>query len=445
MGVKENFERVKNKVKKHAVEVAIVAASILPGKSAEAQTMLPDTVKTSVSVDTNQIKHYLKFIEIPSLDALKQGKHIAEYNGAANAVIYNLYFMKNPTDYERQVLEQRAEKTYTGEVSRHEKLHASLSKLKDKLYDGTAFTLPSDRIRLHLLEEICAFKTENGYNTIDEALKNLDASRIDSYIRHYQSPANSIVVALSAEEKLPENINKEFTRTYDYKTVDIGGQEYIINTYKTVDGKYQTNLLHDGATDQVVTSQNIISQSGAKIGVLCDENMQPLRTADGKEASASFLGYNNQNDNYILSISNINKEPQGYEFKAARQNYVKMLFEYASVLGISKDDTEKLGKFLEKFDLSRSDPDEEKIKEIKETYQGVSLEESIIAATERYYRQKNEERKKFLADTGYTQVTDPAILSDDHTKKTIKEKLNEHSSNATNFPQPLQKSNGNSR
>ena len=395
MDIKERVKKLKQHLKQQALTAAIITASILPGKAAENNTTAPDTVKSSISVNTEQTKHYLNIMFIPSIDALQnRNENIALYNSNANAVIYNIYAMENPTEYERQILEDRARKTYCPEVSNHEKQHQLLDSIHSKLYDGSAFMLPSDRIRLNLLEEIYALKNEKGYNTIEEALKNFNSSKTDSYIRHYQSQTNSIILALSAEEKIPDQVNKEFIRTYNDKSVNIAGEEYVVSLYKSADKKYQTLLLHN-AQDDIVSSPEITAQCEYPIGILCNEQMKAVKTADGQNASASYLGYNNQSGNYVLSVTNIEKESQGYDFNKAKENYEKLSLEYAAAMGLSSSELKAARSFLDSLNLSASDPSDDKIASIRQEYAGSTLEAEQHKMAERYNQIKNEENEKF--------------------------------------------------
>ena len=302
-----------------------------------------DTASTST-----EIKHYLLIEEVPSLDAIynfprPKGKYI---DGIG--VVYTQYRIDNPTDTERQQIDDINKQNYSASVARHEKTHALMADVRDKLYDGTLFMKVSDRVRAEILAELICFK-EGDQKSAEETIKYFKKKHLDGYTRNYDTNWGSIVLAKSAEEIIPETTYEIFERSgNDWQNVSIDSTSYCIWQYASEDGEYKTSVLHKTAGDKHV------------------------------------LG----------GIPDTKNKVQGYSYAKAQQNYQTYVDELWNSIGgktsITKKDFQDFLTFVNGLDLSRMDMSDEKTQTIRNDYQDITLEQAQQDLKQRRQKIKDE-------------------------------------------------------
>ena len=198
---------------------------------------------SELPADDNSVKHYLHIEEVPSLDAIYNSHRPAGKYIDGIGVVYTQYRIDNPTDTERQQIDDINKQNYSASVARHEKTHALMADVRDKLYDGTLFMKVSDRVRAEMLAELICFK-EGDKKSAEETIEYFKKKHLDGYTRNYDTNWGSIVLAKSAEEIIPETTYEIFERSgNDWQNVSIDSTSYCIWPHTSEDGKYKTTVL----------------------------------------------------------------------------------------------------------------------------------------------------------------------------------------------------------
>lgn len=326
------------------------------------------------------VKYFIDQVEVGSISEIDVGqRHNAVYNELIDAVIFTQYSMKNPTKSDQAHLDFVNNDILSPGTEGHELLHREFLPVSTGMYDGSVITTTSDRTRARIFEEVCCLKKQKGFASIVDAIDDFRANKKhETYARHYSSNSGNILVALAAEEKVPDQVFKGFEREVSgTKIVNIGDKDYFASLYISQDKKYKTYCLHD-ENDNVVSSPEIIKQSSFALGQVTTISGKPVLMPDGKQATASFYrdatnaygGYAGYSE---FKVDNFTGETQGYTHKLAKENINKVYSEYAKIAGLNSQELKALTQFVEGIELN-NDLSNEQIKEIKETYKGSSLE-----------------------------------------------------------------------
>lgn len=306
-------------------------------------------------------------------------------------IVYYQYHKENASRSERAEIEQRNAENYSVSTQNHEELHHRFANVHNKIHDGSLILKISDRVRAKIMEEICCLKVEDGLPSIADAIQSFKNQKRDVYYsRHYgERPGervNSALVAMIAEDKVPEKVFQEFDRTNKYKVFEVNGQEYIANCYTSCDKKYQTWCVHN-QDDQIVRTPEIISQSPVAVGILGTADGKEVKTADGKTVTTSYaLSPGSQfQGNYPFRVDNFEKIKQGYNFERAEENFAQTCREYAEAAGLTPQEAKMLKDFVSDMEfLNAYDLQDKEIAELRDNYKNTPLSELTAKAKENY-------------------------------------------------------------
>ena len=340
-------------------------------------------IKEDTTSTSKQIKHYLHIEEFPSLDAIYNSHRPAGKYIDGVGIVYNQYRINNPTDAEQQLIDNINKNNYSASVADHEKTHALMADVRDKLYDGTLFMKVSDRARAEILAELICFK-EGDKKSAKETTEYFKGKHLDGYTRNYNTNWGSIVLAKSAEEIIPETTYEIFERSgNDWQNVSIDSTSYCIWQYASEDGKYKTSVLHKTAGDEPVVSPDILAKSPVEIGVLYNADGSAVLSSDGQKVHTSYSSWAGDGDKHVLGgIPNTKNKVQGYSYTKAQQNYQTYLNElWNSIDGktsVTKKDFQTFQTFVNELDLSNLDLDmsDKKVQKIRNDYQNITLEQA---------------------------------------------------------------------
>ena len=340
-------------------------------------------IKEDTTSTSKQIKHYLHIEEVPSLDAIYNSHRPAGKYIDGVGIVYNQYRINNPTDAEQQLIDNINKNNYSASVADHEKTHALMADVRDKLYDGTLFMKVSDRARAEILAELICFK-EGDKKSAKETTEYFKGKHLDGYTRNYNTNWGSIVLAKSAEEIIPETTYEIFERSgNDWQNVSIDSTSYCIWQYASEDGKYKTSVLHKTAGDEPVVSPDILAKSPVEIGVLYNADGSAVLSSDGQKVHTSYSSWAGDGDKHVLGgIPNTKNKVQGYSYTKAQQNYQTYLNElWNSIDGktsVTKKDFQTFQTFVNELDLSNLDLDmsDKKVQKIRNDYQNITLEQA---------------------------------------------------------------------
>ena len=319
-------------------------------------------IKEDTTSTSKQIKHYLHIEEFPSLDAIYNSHRPAGKYIDGVGIVYNQYRINNPTDAEQQLIDNINKNNYSASVADHEKTHALMADVRDKLYDGTLFMKVSDRARAEILAELICFK-EGDKKSAKETTEYFKGKHLDGYTRNYNTNWGSIVLAKSVEEIIPETTYEIFERSgNDWQNVSIDSTSYCIWQYASEDGKYKTSVLHKTAGDEPVVSPDILAKSPVEIGVLYNADGSAVLSSDGQKVHTSYSSWAGDGDKHVLGgIPNTKNKVQGYSYTKAQQNYQTYLNElWNSIDGktsVTKKDFQTFQTFVNGLDLSNLDLD----------------------------------------------------------------------------------------
>ena len=356
------------------------------GKIQAADTQQDNTnaPKTENVINLDTTKHYIRYVDINSVDELRYGQHSAAEYIDGIGIVYTQFRMEDANRSEQNQINMVNSHNYSVETEEHENLHRQLSNIHQKIYDGSCVLKISDQIRIQMMEEICALKAEKGYSSIQDAIDQFKNQKRDQYYsRIYGQEIGkrwcTTLIARLAEEKIPEKVALGFDRTRQYKPMQINGQDYLANLYTSRDKKYQTWMLHD-SKDEFVTSPEILSQCNLPIGVLCTSDGEEVKMPDGKKAMASYAyeadnGYGGWGGYSYFAVDNADNIKQGYDFSKLDQNFKSIFEEYATTINLNNTEKETLQKYLleETQNLNAYDMSDKEIKEVKESYHDYSL------------------------------------------------------------------------
>ena len=377
---------------------------------------------SELPAEDNSIKHYLHIEEIPSLDAIYNSPRPAGKYIDGIGVVYTQYRINNPTDTERQLIDNINKQNYSASVARHEKTHALMADVRDKLYDGTLFTTASDRVRAEILAELICFK-EGDQKSAQETIQDFEKKHLDDYIRNYDSNLGSIVLALSAEEIIPETTYEIFERSESgWQEISIDSTSYCIWQYASEDGKYKTSVLHETAGDEPVVSADILAKSPVEIGILYNADGSAVLSPDGKKIHSFYSSWAGDGDKHVLGgIPNTDKKVQGYSYTKAQENYQTYVNELWNAIddntSVTEDDFEAFQTFAASQDLSGIGKTDEEIKEIRDTYKNMTLEQEQNKMQQRYKTIKKDHTDQKLAEiaesmnkdvSAWVEVADPS-------------------------------------
>ena len=339
-------------------------------------------IKEDTTSTSKQIKHYLHIEEVPSLDAIYNSHRPAGKYIDGVGIVYNQYRINNPTDAEQQLLDDINKNNYSASVADHEKTHALMADVRDKLYDGTLFMKVSDRVRAEILAELICFK-EGDKKSAEETIEYFKKKHLDGYTRNYDTNWGSIVLAKSAEEIIPETTYEIFERSgNDWQNVSIDSTSYCIWPHTSEDGKYKTTVLYKTAGDKPVVSPDILAKSPVEIGVLYNADGSAVLSPDGQKVHTFYSKWYG-GEKYVLGgIPNTKNKVQGYSYTKAQQNYQTYLNElWNSIDGktsVTKKDFQTFQTFVNGLDLSNLDLDmsDKKVQKIRNDYQNITLEQA---------------------------------------------------------------------
>ena len=351
-------------------------------------------IKEDTTSTSKQIKHYLHIEEVPSLDAIYNNPRPAGKYIDGVGIVYNQYRINNPTDAEQQLLDDINKNNYSASVADHEKTHALMADVRDKLYDGTLFMKVSDRVRAEMLAELICFK-EGDKKSAEETIEYFKKKHLDGYTRNYDTNWGSIVLAKSAEEIIPETTYEIFERSgNDWQNVSIDSTSYCIWPHTSEDGKYKTTVLYKTAGDKPVVSADILAKSPVEIGVLYNADGSAVLSPDGQKVHTFYSSWAG-GEKYVLGgIPNTKNKVQGYSYAKAQQNYQTYLNElWNSIDGktsVTKKDFQDFLTFVNGLDLSRMDMSDEKTQTIRNDYQDITLEQAQQDLKQRRQKIKDE-------------------------------------------------------
>ena len=337
-------------------------------------------IKEDTTSTSKQIKHYLHIEEVPSLDAIYNSHRPAGKYIDGVGIVYNQYRINNPTDAEQQLLDNINKNNYSASVADHEKTHALMADVRDKLYDGTLFMKVSDRVRAEILAELICFK-EGDKKSAEETIEYFKKKHLDGYTRNYDTNWGSIVLAKSAEEIIPETTYEIFERSgNDWQNVSIDSTSYCIWPHTSEDGKYKTTVLYKTAGDKPVVSPDILAKSPVEIGVLYNADGSAVLSPDGQKVHTFYSKWYG-GEKYVLGgIPNTKNKVQGYSYTKAQQNYQTYLNElWNSIDGktsVTKEDFQDFLTFVNGLDLSGMDMSDEKTQIIRNDYKDTTLEQA---------------------------------------------------------------------
>lgn len=337
---------------------------------------------SELPADDNSVKHYLHIEEVPSLDAIYNNPRPAGKYIDGVGIVYNQYRINNPTDAEQQLLDDINKNNYSASVADHEKTHALMADVRDKLYDGTLFMKVSDRVRAEMLAELICFK-EGDKKSAEETIEYFKKKHLDGYTRNYDTNWGSIVLAKSAEEIIPETTYEIFERSgNDWQNVSIDSTSYCIWPHTSEDGKYKTTVLYKTAGDKPVVSPDILAKSPVEIGILYNADGSAVLSPDGQKVHTFYSKWDG-GEKYVLGgIPNTKNKVQGYSYTKAQQNYQTYLNElWNSIDGktsVTKKDFQTFQTFVNGLDLSNLDLDmsDKKVQKIRNDYQNITLEQA---------------------------------------------------------------------
>lgn len=335
---------------------------------------------SELPADDNSVKHYLYIEEVPSLDAIYNSHRPAGKYIDGVGIVYNQYRINNPTDAEQQLIDNINKNNYSASVADHEKTHALMADVRDKLYDGTLFMKVSDRVRAEILAELICFKAGDK-KSAKETTEYFKGKHLDGYIRNYDTNWGSIVLAKSAEEIVPETTYETFERSGGWQEISIDSTSYCIWQYASEDGKYKTSVLHKTAGDEPVVSPDILAKSPVEIGVLYNADGSAVLSSDGQKVHTSYSSWAGDGDKHVLGgIPNTKNKVRGYSYTKAQQNYQAYLNEvWNSIDGktsVTKEDFQDFLTFVNGLDLSGMDMSDEKTQIIRNDYKDTTLEQA---------------------------------------------------------------------
>ncbi len=382
-----------------------------------------------LSADSQKVNHYIQEVKINSLDEIYNANRPAGQYIDGFGVVYTQYDMNNPTETEKQLLDNINKKNYSASVADHEKTHALMAGVHDLLYDGTLFTTVSDRIRAEIIAELICYKAGDK-KSAQETIENFAKNHVDDYTRTYDSNMGSIVLALSAEEVVPETIYDVFERSGGWQDVSIDGTAYYRCSYVSKDGKYKTSVLHDDR-DEPVISADILAKSPVEIGILYNADGSPVLSPDGQKVQTTYSSWAGAGDDHVLGgIPNTTGKVTGYSYDKAHKNYDEYLKKLeAVVVGNTSVTADDFAAFLT-FANSLSLPDAleksvEETKEIRDTYKDTTLEAEQAKMKERFGKMTKDHAAEYMEQ--YTngtlkQVDDPSNVPQEANSKMTPEK-----------------------
>ena len=397
-----NKSKENNQLKNALIVGTISTMGIISPTQTQANNTLSDTLHNDTEIQKdNIISEYLNIVPISSIDEIRNGqRNAAEYNSLIDGIIYTQYSMINPTKQEALYLNSINESNRSESIKKHELLHRDFEHILQKVHEGDYILKQSQYVTTNMMAELLCFKQENPNKSMQEIIQKFaQENRNEYYSRHYSSyKNNSILLALSAEKTVSENINKAFTRTKDFKLVTINGTKYAADLFKTADKKYQTYFLHDIQTDNIVTDKNILAQSPIKCNLLLSADGKEVKNEKGKNVELNTYP-NYETETYIAQMENIDKESVGYSFNRANQDYEKILDELLKIAGISQEEGELAKNYIRSQNNTAHDQlYMEDIKNIKDTYKDYSLAQ-IQERTKKNFQESQQQRKeKFIKE-----------------------------------------------
>ncbi len=397
-----NKKKANNQIKNALMAGAITTMGVISPTQVQANNTSSDAnhINTEIQKD-NSVKEYLNIVPISSIDEIRNGqRNAAEYNSLIDGIIYTQYSMTNPTKQDASYLNSINQANRSENIKAHELLHRNFEQVLQKVHEGDYILKQSQYVTTNMMAELLCFKQENPNQTMQAIIQKFEQeNRNEYYSRRYSSyKNNSILLALSAENTISENINQAFTRTKDFKLVTINGARYAADLFKTDDNKYQTYFLHDVKTDNIVTDQNIIDQSPIKCNVLLSADGKEVKNDKGN--SVKLTTYNNyQTETYIAKMENIDKESVGYSFNRADQDYEKVLDELLKTAGISQEEGEIAKNYIRSQNNTAYDNlYMDDIKNIKDTYKDYSLAQVQNMAKRNFQQAQQQRKDKFMAE-----------------------------------------------
>lgn len=397
-----NKSKENNQLKNALIVGTISTMGIISPTQTQANNTLSDTIHNDTEIQKdNIINEYLNIVPISSIDEIRNGqRNAAEYNSLIDGIIYTQYSMATPTKQDASYLNSINQANRSESIKRHELLHRDFEHILQKVHEGDYILKQSQYVTANMMAELLCFKQENPNKSMQEIIQKFaQENRNEYYSRHYSSyKNNSILLALSAEKTVSENINKTFTRTKDFKLVTINGTKYAADLFKTADKKYQTYFLHDIQTDNIVTDKNILAQSPIKCNLLLSADGKEVKNEKGQNIELNTYP-NYETETYIAQMENIDKESVGYSFNRANQDYEKILDELIKIAGISQEEGEVAKNYIRsQNNIAHDQLYMEDIKNIKDTYKDYSLAQVQEMTKKNFQRSQQQRKDKFIKE-----------------------------------------------
>ncbi len=354
------------------------------------------------------IEEYIYF-SIPNRDnsgRLVFANEAAYFAPEGNCIIYNYYLEGNNfSKQDKSQIKIQNIRNCANNIQNHEKNHAQLWHIIEKSLNGAMVISPSDRVRLNILAELCCNKQEKQFSSISDAVNDFNQTHtnignLETYYKaHYKNNFGSIQYALSAKDKIPEQIVQSFTYKRG-KRLDLKDTPYFANYYYSADEKYQIITLTD-AKDNQVNAPDIINDSKLPINKLLDKNGNIMKNSNGADFPIQKISDNGYKELSYL-IPNFDKKAQGYCYPEAEKNYKQLFYMIVQNQNLSAEEIQIAEQYLQKLDLSFLDMNNDQIKETKETYanSSINIQQRTLQAYQDYKEKSaqkfNQEIRPFL-------------------------------------------------
>lgn len=349
----------------------------------------PDNGKADITarqtLNNDSIKKYINVIEISSAEEINN-YDIATYNTENNSIICNYFVAKDRASKEtKKAIEIRNKDALSPRTFRHEIFHGDVSGLMNSTYNGNTPVKFGDRTRLNILQELCAFHVGNEHASMRETLKYFKDNKFEEhYLRHYQDNQScGVLLAMMAEPVYGDaQAVYETAYTNQFKTLEIDGKTYISCNY--TDGKIQTNLLFN-ENDDPITGSNILDKvpEEYQIGLVKDMKGNLIKDSKGNPVKSSYLRWD-KGKTLIAASDPGRRAIRGYTMTQAKLNYNKIARQICAHAGLSNEDTMLAINYINGLDVDYKDLSTEQITEIRNMYDGKSIEELKQKANENY-------------------------------------------------------------
>lgn len=346
------------------------------------------------SAEAKECDEYLNLVPIrkDGLGKLAFEDEAAVYEPRGNCIIYNYYVSDkndNLSPEEQSLINYANSQNCSPDTRRHELFHHKIDNIISKTRNGDYILKQSDRVKVNMFAELCCNKQQKNYASIKQSIaefqdRSSGHSKEDYYAHHYADNFGSALLAKSAEERIPEKIDKGFEIFHTTERT-VNNETYQLRMYDKPEKEQRVFMLFskdDENCAHPISDPEIIAQSQMALNTVCSYDGKPVKTAGGKTISAELKG---TKDNFaILAIDNVNKEVNGYSFALAENDAEKAYREIAAQSGLSPEEYQAARNYLSSLDLSSQDMDNAKIKDIRDNYKNTSLEKLRLVTKANY-------------------------------------------------------------